>query len=176
MGVADNSTQIEIKKTARQIYAEAFMEDEMGFGTTNTQYANFASEEDVKAAYEKDLADKRAAAEREERDAEEDAAENRDVDDDAENIDMDDIDAEIARMQAEILGNIDKMDEELKNDPIQDQKEKIEDKKIEAAEEAMDKRNDVAKEAIKKGDAQNTQKNAEENKAKTDPPKQETSQ
>ena len=176
MGVADNSTQIEIKKTARQIYAEAFMEDEMGFGTTNTQYANFASEEDVKAAYEKDLADKRAAAEREERDAEEDAAENRDVDDDAENIDMDDIDAEIARMQAEILGNIDKMDEELKKDPIQDQKEKIEDKKIEAAEEAMDKRNDVAKEAIKKGDAQNTQKNAEENKAKTDPPKQETSQ
>ena len=129
------------------------MEDEMGFGTTNTQYANFASEEDVKAAYEKDLADKKAAAEREEREAEEDAAENRDTfdDDDAENIDMDDIDAEIAKMQAEILGTINKeMDDSLKKDPIQEKKEKVEEKKIETMEEALDKRNEAAKEAIKK--------------------------
>ena len=97
------------------------MEDEMGFGTTNTQYANFASEEDVKAAYEKDLADKKAAAEKEEREADEEAAENRDtVDDEAENIDIDDIDAEIAKMQAEILGSIEKnMNVEKKSDPIE---------------------------------------------------------
>ena len=96
------------------------MEDEMGFGTTNTQYANFASEEDVKAAYEQDLADKKAAAEKEDREAEEEAAENRDtIDDEAEKIDMDEIDAEIAKMQAEILGTIEKnSDQEIKKDPI----------------------------------------------------------
>lgn len=113
----------------------------MGFGTTNTQYANFASEEDVKAAYEKDLADKKLAAEREEREADEDAAENRDTvdDDEAENIDMDDIDAEIAKIQAEILGTIEQnMNEEKKKDPVEVKKEEIADKKIEIIEEVMD--------------------------------------
>jgi len=99
MGVASNDTTIQIKKSARQIYSEAFMEDETGFGTTNTQYANFADEEAVKEAYEKELADKKAKAEKEEREADEDAAENREADDDETfNIDMDEIDAELARI------------------------------------------------------------------------------
>ena len=32
LGIPDNSTQVELKKSARQIYAEAFMEDEHAFG------------------------------------------------------------------------------------------------------------------------------------------------
>lgn len=35
MGVPDNSTQVQVKKSARQIYAEAFMEDEQMFGMNN---------------------------------------------------------------------------------------------------------------------------------------------
>ena len=68
MGVVSNDTAIQVKKSARQIYAEAFMEDDM-FGTTNTQFANFADEEAVKEAYEKEMADKAAAKEKAEREA-----------------------------------------------------------------------------------------------------------
>ena len=40
------------------------MEDESQWGTSNTQFAKFADEEAVKAAYEQELADKAAAEER----------------------------------------------------------------------------------------------------------------
>ena len=76
MGNPSNDTALQVKKTARQIYAEAFMEDETGFGTTNTQFANFADEEAVKAAYEKELADKAAAAEKEQMEADAEEIEN----------------------------------------------------------------------------------------------------
>lgn len=36
MGVVSNDTAIQVKKSARQIYAEAFMEDESQWGTSNT--------------------------------------------------------------------------------------------------------------------------------------------
>ena len=85
------------------------MEDDTGFGTTNTQYANFADEEAVKEAYEKDLADKAAAAEKAQREEEEDAAEQREADDDEIfNIDMDEIDAELEKIQNELLDSISK--------------------------------------------------------------------
>ena len=90
MGVASNDTTIQIKKSARQIYAEAFMEDELGFGTTNTQYANFADEEAVKEAYEKELADKAAAALKEQMEEEAEAIENQDLDDEVQKQDLDD--------------------------------------------------------------------------------------
>ena len=80
MGVPSNDTTIQIKKTARQIYAEAFMDDDTGFGTTNTQYANFADEEAVKAAYEQEMADKAAKEEREQMEADAEAIENQDLD------------------------------------------------------------------------------------------------
>ena len=35
LGIPDNTTQVQLKKSARQIYAEAFMEDETAFGMTN---------------------------------------------------------------------------------------------------------------------------------------------
>ena len=38
MGIQDNSTQIEVKKSARQIYAEAFMDDESDAFRTTTQF------------------------------------------------------------------------------------------------------------------------------------------
>ena len=84
MGVPSNDTTIQIKKTARQIYAEAFMDDDTGFGTTNTQYANFADEEAVKEAYEKEMADKAAKEEREQMEADAEAIENQDLDDEPE--------------------------------------------------------------------------------------------
>ena len=49
MGTVDPNQQIEVKKSARQIYAEAFMEDENPM-FRSTQYANFADEDDVKEA------------------------------------------------------------------------------------------------------------------------------
>ena len=62
MGIADNSTQIELKKSARQIYAEAFMEDEGDMMRTNTQFVQYADDDAVKEANEKYQADLDAAA------------------------------------------------------------------------------------------------------------------
>ena len=62
MGVADNSTQIEVKKSARQIYAEAFMDDENDAFRTNTQFVEYADEDAVREANDKYKADIDAAA------------------------------------------------------------------------------------------------------------------
>jgi len=62
MGIADNSTQIEVKKSARQIYAEAFMEDEGDGFRTSTQFVQYADDDAVKEANEKYKADMDAAA------------------------------------------------------------------------------------------------------------------
>ena len=35
LGIPDNTTQVQLKKSARQIYADAFMEDESQLGMTN---------------------------------------------------------------------------------------------------------------------------------------------
>ena len=67
------------------------MEDETGFGTTNTQYANFADEEAVKAAYEKELADKAAAAEKEQMEADAEEIENQEHDEPVVIEDLDDL-------------------------------------------------------------------------------------
>ena len=48
MGIQDNSTQIEVKKSARQIYAEAFMDDESDVMRTNTQFVQYADDDAVK--------------------------------------------------------------------------------------------------------------------------------
>jgi hypothetical protein len=37
LGIPDNSTAIQMKKSARQIYAEAFMEDEQMFGMSGNR-------------------------------------------------------------------------------------------------------------------------------------------
>jgi len=122
------------------------MEDEGGFGTTNTQFGKYADEEAVKEAYEKELADKAAAAEKAEREEEEEKAENRGVDDDEIfNIDMDEIDAELAKLQNDLLDSIEKeLEEKEEADPVEKMKDKIEDKKIEKMEEAMEKQNESA--------------------------------
>ena len=52
MGIADNSTQIEVKKSARQIYAEAFMDDENDVFKTSTRFVEYADEDAVKEANE----------------------------------------------------------------------------------------------------------------------------
>ena len=62
MGIADNSTQIEVKKSARQIYAEAFMDDESDAFRTSTQFVQYADDDAVKEANEKYKADMDAAA------------------------------------------------------------------------------------------------------------------
>lgn len=59
----DNSQALQHKKSAREIFAEAFMEDESMF-RTNTQFANFADEEEIKATYEKEQKLKAQEAER----------------------------------------------------------------------------------------------------------------
>lgn len=54
MGVPDNSTVLQVKKSARQIYAEAFMEDENPMFTGSTRaYADYADEEAMKEEFEK---------------------------------------------------------------------------------------------------------------------------
>ena len=61
LGISDPSQAIQTKKSAREIFAEAFMEDEM-FGTS-TQFVKFADEEEIKAAYEKEKKAKQQQAE-----------------------------------------------------------------------------------------------------------------
>ena len=55
LGIPDNSTAIQMKKSARQIYAEAFMEDENPMFRTNTQFAEYADDEALKEEYEKKM-------------------------------------------------------------------------------------------------------------------------
>jgi len=50
MGTVGPNQQIEVKKSARQIYAEAFMDDENPMFRTNTHFANFADEDAVREA------------------------------------------------------------------------------------------------------------------------------
>ena len=76
MGIASNDTALQVKKSARQIYAEAFMEEDQ-WGASSTQFATYADDDAVKEAYEKQLADAAAAEEIAERDADEEEAENR---------------------------------------------------------------------------------------------------
>lgn len=45
MGTIDPNQQIEVKKSARQIYAEAFMDDENPMYRTNTHFADFDDED-----------------------------------------------------------------------------------------------------------------------------------
>ena len=52
MGIADNSTQLEVKKSAREIFKEAFMDDERDAFRTSTQFVEYADEEAVKEAQE----------------------------------------------------------------------------------------------------------------------------
>lgn len=63
MGTVDPNQQIEVKKSARQIYAEAFMEDENPMFRTNTQFANFADEDAVREAQAKFEEDQKLTAE-----------------------------------------------------------------------------------------------------------------
>ena len=82
MGIQDNSTQIEVKKSARQIYAEAFMDDESDVMRTNTQFVQYADDDAVKEANEKYQADLDAAARARFAEAEDD-------EDDDETLDLD---------------------------------------------------------------------------------------
>ena len=52
LGIPDNSQALQHKKSAREIFAEAFMEDETF--RTSTQFVKYADEEEIKAAYEKE--------------------------------------------------------------------------------------------------------------------------
>jgi hypothetical protein len=54
LGIPDNSQAIQHKKSAREIFAEAFMEDET-FKTGGTRFVNYADEAELKEAYEKEL-------------------------------------------------------------------------------------------------------------------------
>ena len=120
MGNPSNDTALQVKKTARQIYAEAFMEDETGFGTTNTQYANFADEEAVKAAYEKELADKAAAAEKEQMEVDAEEIENQEHDEEVVIEDLDDL---IDNLTEEEIKKV----EEKEEDPPKQEKVELED-------------------------------------------------
>ena len=80
MGTVDPNQQIEVKKSARQIYAEAFMEDENPM-FRSTQYANFADEGDVKEAQAKWEADQKLTEEERARRAFEEALEDEEEND-----------------------------------------------------------------------------------------------
>lgn len=60
LGIPDNSQAIQHKKSAREIFAEAFMEDETF--TRNTQFVQFADEAELKEMYEKEKRAKEMAA------------------------------------------------------------------------------------------------------------------
>ena len=63
MGTVDESQQIQVKKSARQIYAEAFMDDENPMFRTNTQFADFADDDAVREANEQYHAEQKLSAE-----------------------------------------------------------------------------------------------------------------
>lgn len=62
LGVPDNSTAVQLKKSARQIYAEAFMDDEQNskFGMGGRRF--YADDEPQKPATEKPLDDEYAVS------------------------------------------------------------------------------------------------------------------
>lgn len=53
LGIPDNSQALQHKKSAREIFAEAFMDDSTF--KTSTRFVDFADEADIKAAYEAEL-------------------------------------------------------------------------------------------------------------------------
>jgi len=57
MGTIDPKQQIEVKKSARQIYAEAFMDDENPMYRTNTHFADFDDEDQAKERSERFMED-----------------------------------------------------------------------------------------------------------------------
>lgn len=77
LGIPDNSQALQHKKSAREIFAEAFMDD--ATFKTNTRFVDFADEAEIKAAYEKELKARMQAAENEEEPAEVVDAEEVDV-------------------------------------------------------------------------------------------------
>ena len=54
MGTVDPNQQIEVKKSARQIYAEAFMDDENPMFRRSTHFADYADEDAMREAYEEE--------------------------------------------------------------------------------------------------------------------------
>lgn len=54
MGTVDPNQQIEVKKSARQIFAEAFMDDENPMFRTNTRFADYADDDAMREAYEQE--------------------------------------------------------------------------------------------------------------------------
>ena len=84
MGTVDPNQQIDVKKSARQIYAEAFMDDENPMFRTSTQFNDFADDDAMKAAFE---AEKNMTAEEKAKQAFEEALE---AEEDEESIELDD--------------------------------------------------------------------------------------
>ena len=84
MGTVDPNQQIDVKKSARQIYAEAFMDDENPMFRTSTQFNDFADDDAMKAAFE---AEKNMTAEEKAKQAFEDSL---DAEEDEESIELDD--------------------------------------------------------------------------------------
>lgn len=54
MGTVDPNQQIEVKKSARQIFSEAFMDDEKTMFRTNTQFTDFADDDALREAWEEE--------------------------------------------------------------------------------------------------------------------------
>ena len=109
MGVPDNSTSIQVKKSARQIYAEAFMDDLEGsgtFGRVNTQF-QFDDEDAVREANEKYQADLKAAADAQERQNGEEAA-------------FAEEDTEVVDLLDSLTGNVDEDEDEEEIDEAQE--------------------------------------------------------
>ena len=55
MGTVDPNQQIEVKKSARQIYAEAFMDDENPMYRRSTHFADYADEDALREQYEEEM-------------------------------------------------------------------------------------------------------------------------
>jgi len=53
MGTVDPNQQIEVKKSARQIYAEAFMDDDNPMYRRTNQYADYMDEDQAREYSEK---------------------------------------------------------------------------------------------------------------------------
>ena len=54
MGTVDPNQQIEVKKSARQIYAEAFMDDENPMFRSSTHFTDYADDDALKKAFEEE--------------------------------------------------------------------------------------------------------------------------
>ena len=109
MGTVDPNQQIEVKKSARQIYAEAFMDDDNPMYRRTNQYADYMDEDQAKEYSEKMQEEAKLSAEEKARQAFEQSLIDEDEEEDDSQAEADEDEKDLLD---ELTGNVDEEDEE----------------------------------------------------------------